>query len=36
METFVYAGWTEPYQSQEQNDYLASGISGGGVLLWAA
>jgi dihydrofolate reductase len=33
METFVYAGWTEPYQSQEQNDYLAAGISGGGALL---
>ena len=33
LETFVFAGWTEPYQSQEQNDYLAAGISGGGALL---
>jgi dihydrofolate reductase len=33
LETFVFAGWTEPYQSKEQNDYLASGISGGGALL---
>jgi dihydrofolate reductase len=32
-ETFAYAGWTEPYQSQEQNDYLAAGISSGGALL---
>ncbi len=33
LETFVFAGWTEPYQSKEQNDYLASGISSGGALL---
>ena len=33
LETFAYAGWTETYQSQEQNEYLAAGISGGGALL---
>jgi dihydrofolate reductase len=32
-ETFELAGWTEPYQSEEQNQYLASGISSGGALL---
>src|SRR5258707_976339 len=32
-ETFELAGWTEPYQSEEQNKYLASGLSSGGVLL---
>jgi dihydrofolate reductase len=33
LETFVYAGWAESYRSKEQDDYLASGISGGGALL---
>jgi dihydrofolate reductase len=33
VEKFPLAGWTAPYQSEEQNQYLASGISSGGALL---
>src|SRR5438105_10559271 len=32
-ESFELAGWAEPYQSEEQNRYLASGIASPGVLL---
>src|SRR6185369_8444611 len=33
QENFDLAGWTEPYQSEEQNQYLAQGLSSGGALL---
>ncbi len=32
-ETFALAGWTAPYQSDEQNQYLAAGLARGGALL---
>ena len=32
-ETFELAGWTAPYQSEEQNQYLAAGLGSGGALL---
>jgi len=33
FEKFKHAGWTEPYASQEQMEYLSKGISGDGTLL---
>jgi dihydrofolate reductase len=33
-ETFKYAGWAEPYASQEQMEYVSKNTSGGGVLLF--
>src|SRR5262245_34451496 len=32
-EQFPLAGWAEPYQSQEQNEYLSKGISSNGALV---
>ena len=32
-EKFKLAGWTEPYQSEDQNKFLASATASGGALL---
>jgi dihydrofolate reductase len=33
-ESFRFAGWAEPYASQEQMEYVSKNTSGGGVLLF--